>query len=58
MTATISLITRPRPETELAGLVYSLTKRQNDSAVAWYARPAFVGGLVIVCCIALNVAFR
>jgi SSS family solute:Na+ symporter len=57
-TVVISLLTRPRPDRELAGLVYSLTKRQNDSAVAWYARPAFLGGLVIVCCIGLNVVFR
>ena len=58
ITAVISILTRPRPDSELVGLVYSLTKRQNDSAVPWYTRPAFLGGLVIVCCIGLNVAFR
>jgi SSS family solute:Na+ symporter len=57
-TVVISLLTRPRPDHELTGLVYSLTKRLDDSAVAWYARPAFLGGLVIMCCVALNVAFR
>lgn len=58
VTIVISVLTRPRPDNELVGLVYSLTKRLNDSAVSWYARPAFLGGLVIVCCIALNVVFR
>jgi hypothetical protein len=28
--------------------VYSLTKRQNDSGVAWYARLAFLGDSLMI----------
>jgi solute:Na+ symporter, SSS family len=54
----ISLATRPRPDKELVGLVYSLTPRESNEGIAWYARPVFLGSAVLVCCVALNLVFR
>jgi SSS family solute:Na+ symporter len=57
VTIAVSLMTRPRPDRELAGLVYSLTERPSDRHLAWYRRPAFLGGLVIAGSVLLNVLF-
>src|ERR1700749_3187851 len=40
LTVIISLITKPRPEKELVGLVYSLTPKPVEHHMAWYARPS------------------
>jgi solute:Na+ symporter, SSS family len=56
-TILISLVTRPRAEAELKGLVYSLTPRIDDSTAAWYLRPKLLGALVIGCVAVLNVLF-
>jgi solute:Na+ symporter, SSS family len=56
-TIVVSLLTPPRPATELSGLVYSLTPRIVDARIAWYARPAIVGGVVLALTAALNVLF-
>jgi SSS family solute:Na+ symporter len=39
VTILVSLATRPRPEKELEGLVYGLTKLKHDEGVSWYKRP-------------------
>jgi SSS family solute:Na+ symporter len=57
VTVIISLLTAPREERELKGLVYSLTERIRESG-AWYERPAFLGVIVIVLLAALNLIFR
>jgi SSS family solute:Na+ symporter len=57
-TIAISLITRPREEKELAGLVYSLTDRPNEQNVAWYMRPAYLGIAVLCAAVVLNIIFR
>src|SRR5258707_787050 len=36
-TLVVSLFTRPRPERELVGLVYSLTPKPEEEPLAWYA---------------------
>jgi solute:Na+ symporter, SSS family len=56
-TIAVSLATRPRPATELTGLVYSLTPRIADAKMAWYTRPATVGIAVLLLTLALNVLF-
>ena len=53
----MSLLTRPRDEKELTGLVYSLTSRPHDDATAWYLSPAALGGAVLAGTVLLNVAF-
>ena len=41
VTIVVSLVTKPRPEEELRGLVYSLTERPKEGHLSWYARPQF-----------------
>jgi solute:Na+ symporter, SSS family len=57
VTIAVSVATRPRPESELKGLVYSLTPRPKDEGTAWYLRPALVGGLVLAATALLNIIF-
>jgi solute:Na+ symporter, SSS family len=58
MTIVISLATRPRPEKELTGLVYSLTERPREEHLAWYKRPLALGAGVIALTLVLNLIFR
>src|SRR5215207_11283223 len=39
VTILVSLLTRPRADEELTGLVYSLTDRPAEEATEWYKRP-------------------
>ncbi|WP_103344284.1 sodium:solute symporter family protein [Amycolatopsis sp. CA-126428] len=59
----VSLATKPKPDEELVGLVYSLTPketRQHDSTgenAGWYRKPGLLAGIVLVLTIALNIIF-
>jgi len=59
----VSLATKPKPDEELVGLVYSLTPketRQHDATgenAGWYRKPGLLAGIVLVLTIALNVIF-
>ncbi len=58
----VSMTTRPRPDSELHGLVYSLTpkeSRTDDKAasLAWYQRPTRLAAVGLVLVIALNTVF-
>ena len=57
VTILVSLMTRPRPESELTGLVYSLTPRQDDGEKRWYMRPAILGVIVLAGVTLLNIIF-
>jgi len=57
VTIVVSLLTRPREDRDLVGLVYSLTEKPADAQLPWYQRPAIVGALVIAASVALNVTF-
>ncbi|MYR06415.1 sodium/solute symporter [Gordonia sp. SID5947] len=58
----VSLVTRPKPESELKGFVYSLTDKAtlkgDDSSTPWIARPVPLGALVIGLVIILNIVFH
>src|SRR6185369_6044708 len=56
VTIVVSLLTKPRPEAELRGLVYSLTPREKSEA-AWYARPVTAAIVVLLIVVALNIRF-
>jgi solute:Na+ symporter, SSS family len=58
VTVVVSLATRPKPETELAGLVYSLTPKVSVGRSRWYADPVPLGILALVAALALNIVFR
>ncbi|MGW5648054.1 Na+/galactose cotransporter, partial [Saccharopolyspora sp. NPDC003762] len=59
----VSLVTRPKPEAELVGLVYGLTPRASLQALTsgedagWYRRPGLLAGIALVLIIALNIIF-
>jgi SSS family solute:Na+ symporter len=57
VTIAVSLMTAPRADGELVGLVYSLTEKPRDGQLAWYRRPAILGAIVIAATALLNVVF-
>jgi SSS family solute:Na+ symporter len=57
VTIAISLITKPRPEPELVGLVYSLTPKPVEGHLSWYQKPATLAVAVLAILIVLNLVF-
>ena len=57
VTILVSLMTRPRPVSELRNLVYGVTEMPRTEGLAWYRRPAVLGVVVIVVCVILNAWF-
>jgi SSS family solute:Na+ symporter len=57
LTVAISLLTTPRAEEELKGLVYSLTAKPEEGGLKWYQRPATLAVIVLVLLAGLNLIF-
>jgi len=57
MTALISSFTERKPNDELVGLVYSLTPKQKDEAKVWYKNPLWLGLIVLIITVVLNIIF-
>jgi SSS family solute:Na+ symporter len=57
VTVLVSLLTRPKPEAELTGLVYGLTAIPHEEHVSIFHRPAFWAAVVGVVFVALNIIF-
>ena len=57
VTIAISLVTKPRPEPELVGLVYSLTPKPVETDLSWYQKPATLAVVVLAMLIVLNLVF-
>ena len=57
VTIVVSLFTAPRPEAELAGLVYSVTPIPQDASAPWYRRPAALAAVALGATVALNLIF-
>ena len=58
----VSLVTKPKPASELRGLVYSETPREdrtdpNEAAMPWYQRTLPLAGIALAMVIVLNFAF-
>ncbi|HEX3593165.1 MAG TPA: sodium:solute symporter family protein [Pseudonocardiaceae bacterium] len=59
----VSLATQPKPDSELRGLVWSLTSREelrgeeHPGDRAWYRRPLVLGTAVLAITLALNIIF-
>jgi SSS family solute:Na+ symporter len=58
----VTMVTRPKPESELRGLVYSLTPKadfhdENEGALAWYQQPTKLAGVGFVLVVILNIVF-
>ena len=57
VTIVVSLLTKPRPDAELKGLVYALTDRPKDEGLAWYQKPALLAVVVLTALVVLNWIF-
>jgi SSS family solute:Na+ symporter len=57
VTVVVSLATRPKPEAELTGLVYGLTKVPSIENVPFYQKPLVWAGVVVVVFFILNIIF-
>jgi len=53
----VSLMTKPRPDSELVGLVRSLTKMPSHAHLPWWKRPEALAVAVLAGAIALNIFF-
>lgn len=59
----VSLVTAPKPASELGGLVYSLTPKRTlthsttGEDAGWYRRPGLLAGIILVLTIILNIIF-
>ncbi|WP_370525956.1 sodium:solute symporter family protein [Cellulomonas sp. JH27-2] len=59
----VTMFTQPRVESELKGLVYSLTPKEdrtdpNEKNLPWYQRPVLLAGISLVMVIILNIVFH
>jgi SSS family solute:Na+ symporter len=57
ITVIVSLFTKPRPESELVGLVHSLTPKPPREHDRWWKSPEALGIAVLLGAIALNIFF-
>jgi SSS family solute:Na+ symporter len=57
VTVVVSLVTKPKPDSELKGLVYGATEIPSESGLAWYQRPILWAGVAMAFLITLNVIF-
>lgn len=57
MTVVVSLVTQPKTDSELNGLVYGLTEVPFVGNAPIYQKPLFWAGVVVVIFFVLNVYF-
>ena len=57
VTILVSLVTKPKKDEEMKGLVYSLTPKVWASEGPWYSRPLTLAVAVCLACLALNFIF-
>ena len=57
VTVVVSLLTKPRPDAELVGLVHSLTPKPAHLNIAWWKRPEALALAILLVAVALNIFF-
>lgn len=57
ITILVSLFTRPKPDEQLRGLVWSLTEKPTYTAAKWYQKVGPIGLVLIIITIILNLIF-
>jgi SSS family solute:Na+ symporter len=57
LTVLISVLTAPRAEADLKGLVYSLTAKPEDGGLKWHHKPATLALIVLALLAGLNLIF-
>ncbi|HVZ83727.1 MAG TPA: sodium:solute symporter family protein [Terracidiphilus sp.] len=53
----VSLFTKPKPDSELVGLVHSLTPKPSTAHLSWWKRPEALAVAVLLGAVALNIFF-
>jgi len=57
VTVLVTLVTKPKPDQELVGLVYSLTPIAHEEHASIFHKPAFWGALAMVLFVVLQIIF-
>jgi SSS family solute:Na+ symporter len=57
VTVVVSLMTTPKPDEELTGLVYGATEIPDEGDLLWFQKPIFWAGLVAIVLVIVNVIF-
>ena len=55
MTVVVSLLTEPKPDSELVGLVYGVTEIPHEGDMALWQRPIFWAVIVAVVFVIFNI---
>ncbi len=57
VTVVVSLMTKPKPDEELVGLVYGATDIPSEGDLLWFQKPIFWAALVAIALVIVNVIF-
>ncbi len=57
VTILVSLVTQPKPESELRGIVWGLTPKKEGVEEAWYKKPWVLAVTVLLLTLVLNIYF-
>jgi solute:Na+ symporter, SSS family len=57
VTIAVSLVTQPKPDSELRGIVWGLTEKKEGVEEAWYKKPWVLAVTVLAITVALNIYF-
>jgi SSS family solute:Na+ symporter len=57
VTILVTLVTKPKPDEELRGLVYSLTEVAHEEHASMFHKPAFWGAVVLAVLVLLQIIF-
>jgi solute:Na+ symporter, SSS family len=57
VTAAVSLVTQPKPDSEMRGLVWGLTEQKEAVEETWYKKPWVLAVTVLAITVALNIYF-
>lgn len=57
VTVLVTLVTKPKPDHELKGLVYALTEVAHEEHTSWFHRPAVWGAVALLVLVVLQIIF-
>jgi SSS family solute:Na+ symporter len=57
VTVLVTLVTKPKPDSELVGLVYSLTPLAKEEHTSFWHRPVVWGVIALVLLVILQIIF-
>ena len=57
VTVVVSVLTKPKPERELSGLVYGCTVVPAETGLRWFQKPLLWAGVILIVFVGLNIIF-